>query len=87
MEVDAVVTDPPFGVQASTGGLRLEDLLSESLPAISRVLKRKGMACLGVPSGISLEELAKDSGLNTVEVHEQYVHKSLTRKIYVLKKP
>jgi tRNA (guanine10-N2)-dimethyltransferase len=87
MEVDAVVTDPPFGVQASTGGLRLEDLLRESLPSISKILKRKGMACLGVPSGISLEELAEDSGLNTVEVHEQYVHRSLTRRICLLKKP
>ncbi len=87
MEVDAVVTDPPFGVQASTGGVRLEELLRESLPSISRILRRKGMACLGVPSGVNLEELAEDSGLNLVEVHEQYVHKSLTRKICTLKKP
>lgn len=86
LEVDAVVTDPPFGIQASTGGLSVEELLREVLPSISRILKRKGMACIGVPNWVELSEVASGCELSTVEVHEQYVHRSLTRKIYVLKK-
>jgi tRNA (guanine10-N2)-dimethyltransferase len=86
IEVDAVVTDCPFGIQASTRGVKLEELLREVLPNISRILRRKGMACMGVPSWIDLSVIAHECGLSLVEVHEQYVHKSLTRKIYVLKK-
>lgn len=86
IEVDAVVTDCPFGIQASTRGVKLEELLREVLPNISRILRRKGMACMGVPSWIDLSGIAHECGLSLVEVHEQYVHKSLTRKIYVLKK-
>lgn len=86
MEVDAVVTDAPFGIQASTGGLDVKELLREALPSISRILKRKGMVCIGVPSWVELSEMVSNCELRLVEVHEQYVHKSLTRKIYVLKK-
>ncbi|MEM2618561.1 MAG: THUMP domain-containing protein [Candidatus Hadarchaeales archaeon] len=86
MEVDAVVTDPPFGIQSSTGGLGVEELVGAALPQISKILKRKGLACLSTPDWLDIGKKAEEVGLSVLEVHEQYVHRGLTRRIYVLKK-
>lgn len=85
-EVDAVATDPPFGRQATTAGQPLEELYKQALPSIAGALKRKGYACVTSPAGLELEGLAKDADLRLIERHEQRVHKSLTRLIYVFRR-
>lgn len=84
-EVDAVATDPPYGRQATTAGLRLEELYGQALPSIAGVLKRRGYVCITSPADLELKELAKGAGLRLIERHEQRVHKSLTRRIYVFR--
>ena len=86
LEADAVATDPPFGRQATTAGRGLEELYGGALPSIASVLKRNGYACITSPAGLELEELAKGAGLRPIERHEQRVHKTLTRLIYVFRK-
>lgn len=86
LEVDAVATDPPFGRQATTGGIELKKLYEEALPSIAGVLRRRGYACIASPAELELEELAAAVGLRTIETHEQQVHRSLTRKIYVFRR-
>ena len=86
LEVDAVATDPPFGRQATTGGVELKELYEKTLPSISGVLKRRGYACIASPAELELEELAAGAGLRMIEKHEQRVHRSLTRRIYVFRK-
>ncbi|PIU12779.1 MAG: hypothetical protein COT21_03050 [Hadesarchaea archaeon CG08_land_8_20_14_0_20_51_8] len=54
--------------------------------AIAQVLKRKGYVCITSPAGLELESIAQSAGLRMIEKHEQRVHKSLTRSIYVMKK-
>lgn len=86
LEVDAVATDPPYGRQATTAGLELKELYEQALPSIAGVLKRKGYACITSPAGLELEEIATAAGLRVIELHEQRVHKTLTRRIYVFRK-
>lgn len=86
LEVDAIATDPPYGRQATTGGAELEPLYREALQSIGRVLKRRRYICITSPAELDMEEMATDAGLRLIEKHEQRVHRSLTRRIYVFKK-
>jgi len=86
MEVDAVATDPPYGRQSSTAGAKLDELYREALPSIAGVLRKGGYLCITSPVDLELEELATGSGMVRVEQHEQRVHRSLTRRIYVFRK-
>lgn len=86
IKVDSVVTEPPFGIQSSTWGVEAEELFRRALRSIANILKDKGFACISTPHWLRLERDAEEEGLQTVEVHEQYVHRSLTRRIYVFKK-
>jgi tRNA (guanine10-N2)-dimethyltransferase len=82
--VDAVVTDPPYGRSAAIKAESLENLLSDSLCEIYRVLK-KGKRAVFV-SEREIEALAEEAGFRVAEMHIQRVHKSLTRRICVLEK-
>lgn len=86
LEVDAVATDPPYGRQSSTAGLKLEELYREALPSIAGALKKRGYLCITSPAGLELDDLAASAGLVKVEYHEQRVHRSLTRQIFVFRK-
>ncbi len=86
LKVDAVATDPPFGRQATTGGVELKKLYEQALPSVAGVLKRRGYACIASPAELELDELAANAGLRTIEKHEQRVHRSLTRRIYVFRR-
>ncbi len=82
--MDAVVTDPPYGRSAAIKAESIEHLLANSLKEIFRVLK-KGKRAVFV-SEREIEKLALDAGFQIIELHEQRVHKSLTRRICVLEK-
>lgn len=83
---DAVATDPPYGVSASTGGLGLEELYGSVMGPVRDVLKPGGYACVVAPDAIPLEGLAAEAGFKVVEVHLDRIHGSLTRKIVVGRK-
>ena len=86
LEVDAIATDPPFGRQASTAGIPIEKLYREALPSMAGVLRRGRYACITSPAELELEKIAEKAGLKPIERHEQRVHRSLTRCIYVFKR-
>jgi len=86
VEADSIVTDPPYGRQATTAGLTLESLYREALPSMAEVLKQRGYLCITCPAELELEELASASGFRVIERHEQRVHRSLTRRIYVFRR-
>ncbi len=85
-KVDAIATDPPYGRQATTGGSELEELYGRTLPGLAQVLKRRRYLCITSPLGFELEEIAGGAGLKLKQKHEQRVHKTLTRNIYVFKR-
>jgi len=84
--VDSIVTDPPYGREASTHGRKLEDLLQDFLPTARDALSAGGFLCICCPSDVRLSQIARAAGFKLVESHLVYVHRSLTRRILVLRK-
>ncbi len=85
-DFDAVVTDPPYWISASTKGAKLEELYKEAIKAIHKVLKPEKFACIVMPDKIKGESFAREVGFEIIERHFERVHRSLTRKILVLQK-
>jgi tRNA (guanine10-N2)-dimethyltransferase len=84
--VESIVTDPPYGREASTRGRRLHGLIREFLPKAHSVLTDKAYLCICCPSELRIMSVAERAGFKLVESHLLYVHRSLTRRILVLKK-
>ena len=84
--VGSVVTDPPYGREASTRGRRLDFLLQEFLPSAYDTLSGGGFLCICCPSDVNILRIAKRAGFELIESHMAYVHRSLTRRILVLRK-
>jgi tRNA (guanine10-N2)-dimethyltransferase len=82
--IDAVVTDPPYGRSAAIKAQSLEYMLGKSLKEVYRVLK-PGRRAVFI-SERPIEKLVQVAGFEVVELHLQRVHKSLTRRMLVLKK-
>jgi len=83
---DAVATDPPYGISASTKGLNLDELYGRTLKSIFTALKDDRYACIISPQEVPVERLSTDAGFGVVDTHFERIHRSLTRKILVLKK-
>lgn len=84
--VDAIVTDPPYGISASTGGESSENLYRQSMISFERLIKEDGLMCLATPHYLNLDEIFKGTKFKIIEQHHIRMHKSLTRVISVLKK-
>ncbi|GBF36516.1 THUMP domain-containing protein [Methanofervidicoccus abyssi] len=72
--VDAIVTDPPYGILTSVKG----DIIS-ILEKLGDILKDGGYMVFAFPRKVDLN-------LKLMEIHKLYVHGSLTRHIHVYKK-
>ncbi len=81
--VDAVVTDLPYGTSSWIRSPNLDDLYAGALGEIHRVLKPGRRAV--VVTHRDIDGIA-GSSFTVVQVHRQRVHKSLTRRITVLRK-
>lgn len=82
--IESIATDPPYGRSTSLKKAALEDLIHTFLQQAEAVLKRGGHICMAHPSWLS--DLKIPSNLKIIEQHEMRVHKSLTRKITVLRR-
>ncbi|MBW9220694.1 RsmD family RNA methyltransferase [Methanothermococcus sp. SCGC AD-155-M21] len=74
-EVDAIVTDPPYGISTSAKG-NVEDIINN----LGSMLKDNGYMVFASSKKIYLENL------KLKEIHELYIHKSLTRYVHIYKK-
>ena len=83
-KVDAIVTDPPYGRSASTAKEDVGELYKRALEAFADVLKPNGRLAIVFPEKEYIE-LASEY-LPFQEVHELFVHRSLTRYFCVFKK-
>ena len=81
--VDAVVTDLPYGTSSWIRSPSLDDLYTGALGEIHRVLQPGRRAVV-----VTHREIAGIAGalFSVLQVHRQRVHKSLTRRITVLRK-
>jgi tRNA (guanine10-N2)-dimethyltransferase len=79
---DAVVTDLPYGQSVGIKAPNLETLYTGALQEIHRILKKGRRAVL-----VCHRDIRPLTGRFTLQqYHEQRVHKSLTRRILVMKK-
>ncbi|MBI4813719.1 MAG: TIGR01177 family methyltransferase [Methanobacterium sp.] len=85
-KVDAIVTDPPYGISASTGGEKSQDLYQQSMQSLQGLLKVDGLMCLATPHYLDLDEVLAGTKFKIIEQHHIRMHKSLTRVISVLAK-
>ncbi|MFH0849194.1 MAG: methyltransferase domain-containing protein [archaeon] len=83
--LDSIATDPPYGRASSTAGLNTEDLLLSFLEDARGVLTRGRFACVAVPSSLDMASMCECCEFSVVESYKVYVHRSLTRQIFVLK--
>jgi len=83
---DIVVTDPPYGRSTSTLGWELASVYEKAVSATSVALRKGGMACIISPLNVKLEDMAERSGLTVLQSHEYPVHRSLTRRITIMRK-
>jgi tRNA (guanine10-N2)-dimethyltransferase len=83
-KVDAIVTDPPYGISASTGGEKSEDLYQQSMQSLQGLLKDNGRMCLATPHYLDLDDVLAGTKFKIIEQHHIRMHKSLTRVISVL---
>jgi len=83
-EVDAVVTDLPYGKSTTTKGEDIRELYERAFRNIADVLKKHGRAVIGL-SNKDMIGLGK-SYLSLIDVHEWRAHRSLTRYFAVYQK-
>jgi len=84
--VNCMVADPPYGKSASTMGLTTANLLKSFLHNAGDNLLENGFVSLASPKTVGVSEFGRDAGLELVEKHYVYVHRSLTREIAVFRK-
>ncbi len=83
-KVDAIVTDPPYGRSASTAKEDVEELYIRAFGSFVKILKSGGRLAIVFPD-MEFVKLAEEY-VNLLEVHELFVHRSLTRHFCVFEK-
>ncbi len=83
----AIGTDPPYGRMTGTVGRRLRDLMLCFLEESAKILRKGSYLVFAQKRGvINEEDILKIDGLELVEKHLNWVHGSLTRDIYVVRR-
>lgn len=85
-KVDAVVTDPPYGISSSTGGENSENIFYQFLDSIAKNIKKDGIITIASPDSLNLDHILNELNFKLIERHNIKMHKSLTRVISVITK-
>jgi len=80
----AIATDPPYGRDSSTRGVKVENLYSDFLAGAQASLRKDAHVCISAPSEIDVESFANDAGLKVREKYLVKIHRSLTRQFVVI---
>ena len=84
-KVDAIVTDPPYGISASTGGEKSDELYQQAMDSMQDLIKNGGLVCIATPHYLDIHEMLWGTNFQIIEQHHIRMHKSLTRVISLLK--
>lgn len=83
--LDAIVSDPPYARASKVYSENLAVLYKGFLLSASKALKPGGHLVFAVPHDTKINY--KAAGFEKLGDHTLYVHKSLTRRVYILRKP
>jgi len=81
-----LVTDPPYGRASSIYGKNLEKVLLDLFKNNSELMVKNCFNVLALPSSLKIDFLLLKYDFKIQHRFEYYVHRSLTRDIYVIKK-
>ncbi|HEY0196305.1 MAG TPA: methyltransferase domain-containing protein, partial [Methanobacterium sp.] len=85
-KVDAVATDPPYGISTSTRGEKSHILYEKALLSLENLIKEDGRICMATPHYMDIKKFVEGTKFKIIEQHHIRMHKSLTRVISVLMK-
>ena len=85
-EVDAVVTDPPYGISTTTCGEGASGIFREFLESIEHSMKKDALLVMASPDSLDIDSLLDDVGFILLERYAIKMHRSLTRIISVIAK-
>jgi tRNA (guanine10-N2)-dimethyltransferase len=86
VQVDCIVTDPPYGRSATTLGLGTKQIVEDFLSPIEDTLSKGRRICMASPKSIGIGKIGKELGFKHLESHFVHVHRSLTREIAVFER-
>lgn len=81
-EFGSIVCDPPYGIASTSGGERIEELMTRALDVFQKYMEKKQRLVVAV----SDSKMIKHENLTQIYKFKWYIHKSLTRNIIVLEK-
>ncbi len=84
-ELDAIVSDPPYARASKMFNRELLDLYSKFIASAYNALKSGGRLVMALPHDARIAYASV--GFKAIGEYDIYVHKSLTRRVYVLEKP
>ncbi|NVM04235.1 MAG: methyltransferase domain-containing protein [Candidatus Helarchaeota archaeon] len=84
--VSGIATDPPYGRSSSTYKKPLILLIENFFLEMSDLILKNQLITLALPSHIKLVELIDNLYFEIINEFNQYIHSSLTRRIYVIQK-
>lgn len=82
LKVDAIVTDPPYGRASYTSDKEVDRLYTNFISKSHKLVKKGGYVILMLPSSKKINP----KGFHVKGYYDVRVHKSLTRRIWVIKK-
>ena len=82
--VDAIVTDPPYGISTTTGGVKSEEVIRDFLQTIIRSVKPGGLLVIASPHYVDVNRIFVEEGFVLKEQYRVKMHRSLTRVISVI---
>ena len=86
VNVDAVVTDPPYGRSSSTLKSTTKQLVQDVLASSYELLGVGQRICIASPKTLNVAQIGQALGFQHIESHYAYVHQTLTREIAVFEK-
>ncbi|MHA1771143.1 MAG: methyltransferase domain-containing protein [Candidatus Thorarchaeota archaeon] len=83
-QVDAVVTDPPYGQASSTRGEKAIHLVDRLLDELEGVMTNGGKLCICSEKKMAVGEIIQDKGRTEDICISVQIHKKMTREIRVI---
>lgn len=85
--IGAIGTDPPYGRSTSTMGRNIYNIIEDFLTNVVDILIPGGYIVFATPHYLDVTDVLRNVGLYLVEKHYMRVHGSLTRVLWVTRKP
>jgi tRNA (guanine10-N2)-dimethyltransferase len=86
IQIDRVVTDPPYGKSATTMKSTTKKIVEGILSSAHVLLCEGQLICIASPKTLNIASIGVKLGYRHIESHFAYVHRTLTREIAVFEK-